>query len=184
MPISPSHLHKKGQSNINWAGGLRRLALGVSALRAPRDGASARREALKDLPLRCAQVFWCSLPELASDLSRSAWVPWVGHESCARRERGAARAFALNAREGSGCRRSNARYGPIPLRQRRMPLAQWPNPVPAQVPDKVPSRGSDARFRCEVPDPGRLSAARNFRQGQGGSEVVYPLRYSTPDPTQ
>jgi hypothetical protein len=97
---------------------------------------------------------------------------------------GEAWAFALNARGGSGCRRSYARSGPIPLRQRRMPLAQWPNPVPAPVPDKVLPQGSPARFPGKVDGPGRLSAARNFRQGQGGSGCVYPLRYSPPDPTQ
>jgi hypothetical protein len=37
---------------------VRRLALRVRALGAPRDGAYARREALKDLPLRCAQDFF------------------------------------------------------------------------------------------------------------------------------
>ena len=68
---------------------------------APRDRSSARREALKAPPLRCAQVvFWCSLPKLATDRSRSAYVLFVEDRSYARRERGDRWSFRAGARGG------------------------------------------------------------------------------------
>ena len=49
--------------------------------------------------------------------SRWGWVAGVAprDRSCARRERGDRRSFRAVALTGSGCRRSNARSGPIPL---------------------------------------------------------------------
>jgi hypothetical protein len=98
---------------------VRRLALGVSALGAPRDGAYARREALKNLPLRCAQDFL-----VFASRARSGPIPLRLRTFCwgwvlrSQGTWGEAWTFALNARGGSGCRRSYARYGPIPLRLR------------------------------------------------------------------
>ena len=45
--------------------------------------------------------------------------------SCARRERGGRRSFRAFARGGSGCRRSYARSGPIPLPPRGVVWGRW-----------------------------------------------------------
>ena len=45
--------------------------------------------------------------------------------SCARRERGGRRSFRAVARRGSGCRRSYARSGPIPLPPRGVVWGRW-----------------------------------------------------------
>ena len=62
------------------------------------DGACARREALRGstIALR-AGFFWCSLPELAPDPSRSAYVLFVEDGACARREALRGSTIALRA---------------------------------------------------------------------------------------
>ena len=187
------------------------------------DGAYARREALKDLPLRCAQVFFGV--RFQSSLRPHPAPPaylLLGMGPALAGNVGRGLGFRAERARGAGCRRSYARSGPIPLRLRtfcwgwglrsqgssegstialragflgvRFQSSLRPHPAPpaqnaagsmAQPRSRPSSRqGSQARFPGKVDGPGRLSAARNFRQGQGGSGCVYPLRYSPPDPTQ
>jgi hypothetical protein len=144
------------------------------------DGAYARREALKDLPLRCAQVFL-----VFASKARYAPIPLRLRTFCwgwvlrSQGTWGEAWAFALNARGGQGI--DVPMLAPPPSRSASAEC-RWlngPTPFPPQFQPRFP-----ARFPGKVDGPGRLSAARNFRQGQGGSGGVYPLRYSPPDPTQ
>ena len=93
----------------SWSGGSGGI-LRPPNKRAPRDRASARREALKVQPLRFAQFFWCSLPEIAEP-DRFGWEGSDGvADSFARRGESEARAgwrpVTSEQRRSCGRRRS------------------------------------------------------------------------------
>jgi hypothetical protein len=177
--VSPRHgvgltyLHKRGRSIIKFAGGLRRLA--------PRGECLVRLRGIG--PAFAGNVgtggaFALTregdqgddVPTLAADRSRSAWMLLVGDRSCVRRERGERSSFRAERARG-------IRVMTFQCSLRTDPAAAIAERRGVDGPTQFP-------FPDDVPRRGRLSAARNLRQGQGGAGGVYPAVLAPPDPTQ
>jgi len=170
--VGSTYLHKNSHSNIKSAGDLLKLAPGVSArgLREIGPALAGNVGTGGAFALTREGDQGDDVPTLAADRSRSAWILLVGDRSCARRERGDRRSFRAERARG-------IRVMTFQRSLRTAPAAATAERRGVDGPTQFP-------FPDDVPRRGRLSAARNFRQGQGGAGGVYPAVLAPPDPTQ
>ena len=138
---------------------------------APRDGSCVRRErwGQRDFRAGARGRQDVDVPVLTPDPSRSAWVFLVGDGSCVRRERWGQRGLRAGARGGTGCRRSSAHSGPIPLR-RGVFGGGWVLRSQGTLGPAGPSRwrargGQDVDVPVLTPDPSRSACV--FLVGEG-----------------